>query len=142
MADDVKKFGSAARKAFDRDEAEMFARAEVAGRMMEFAYPGNGAIVYMVGQLASLESDGGADLESVGGLMQFIYIMLEEEDARHIRKALLDPRIDFDENNVTELIKYLTEEWADGRPTVRPSVSSRRPASTGRTSTGGARRKE
>ena len=142
MADEVKKFGSAAKKAFSRDEAEMFARAEVAGKEMEFAYPGNGAIVYMVGELASVEAAGAADLEAVGGLLQFIYIMLSNEDSRHIRHSLLSPTVDFDEDDVVALLKYLTEEWADGRPTERPSDSSRRPAATGRPSTAGARRRE
>lgn len=142
MASSVKQFGSATRLNFDRDEGESFVSAECAGKLMDFAYPGNGAVVYMAGELASVEQGGEADLNAVGGLMQFLYRMVDDENAKMLKRSLLDPTVDFDENHVIELIKYLTEEWSGERPTGKPSGSSGRQRATGKTSTVAARRRE
>lgn len=133
----VRSFGDAARVAAEQEtEVVETITVDILGREIDIEYPGTGQVVYMTAELSEAQND----INQVGGLVQFIYHLMEPDDAQYVRQQLLDRRSGFDAEEVLALVEYLVEEWSS-RPTEKPSASSPSQRTAGSTSTGGARRK-
>jgi len=133
----IRTFGDAV-KAAERAEEDYQEpiTVNILDREVTIEYPGSGQAIYMTATIAG--TDG--DITQVGELVQFLYHLVEEEDAIFIKHSLLDRKSGFDGESVIELIEYLTEEWSS-RPTRSLTGLSKSQPRTGPSSTGGARRK-
>lgn len=102
----------------------------VDGREMQFTPPGWAPIVLM-------RSDRPIDVTRV--YLDWVGAGLPDEDGQYILNRLLDPKDEFDLEDVTQVFLGLIEE-VSGRPIVPPSDSSEPPALNG--STDGRHQKE
>lgn len=128
---DIRQFGTAAKRGEDRGEEDEPIVVGLAGREVTLHSPGSGQLSYLAATLYSYEGT----LEQLGGLINFIANLLEEEDARWFKKALLDNDIDFDGEDVLDLCYYIIEEWSQDRPTKPSSGSASPRRRTGASST-------
>lgn len=73
------------------------------------------------------------DESQAGALLNFLDSLLEDETQVYIMDLLLDPRNDFEVEQLLSLLEYLMEEWT-ARPTEQSSVSSSRQTTRGTSS--------
>lgn len=71
--------------------------------------------------------------EQMGGILNFLDSLLDDQSAHHLRNRLLDPSDDFGVDEMMEIIMFLAEEWT-GRPTNRLSGSTPSQPNTGQPS--------
>ena len=90
------------------------------GREMAFTPPGWAPIVLM-------KSD--QPLDTTRGYLDWLGAGMSDEDGQHILDRLLDPKDDFDLEDITAVILGLIEE-ASTRPTEPPTDSSDSPEAT------------
>ena len=129
---DIRQFGSAARRGEDRGEDDEPIVIGLAGQEVTLHSPGTGQLSYLAATLYSYEGT----LEQLGGLMNFIANLMDDEDARWFKRALLDNDIDFAGEDVLDLCRYIIEEWSQDRPTNPSSGSASPRRRTGASSTG------
>lgn len=77
--------------------------------------------------------------DQMATFINFFYALVSEQDKQKIRRWLLDPTNEFDDQTITDILTEATEHWS-GRPTEPSSSSTDSPKSTGRKSTPGGRR--
>lgn len=126
----MREFGDAARAARKDDSGEPGIEVKILDREIFIEYPGAAQLGWLTAQLSMAQTP----LHSVGAIINFVAALMEDEDARHLQRALLNPRSGFGPEELQELAEYLVEEWS-GNPTNESPVSSRRPATTGASST-------
>lgn len=134
----MKQFGDAAKAAAKRQERRENGEsvtAAILDREITFDHPGPGQLAYLSMVAASADSD----LEAGAGLLNFLVSMMSNEDARYLKKVILDMDSGFDIEDVVEVMEYLLEEWS-ARPTKPASDSSGSQVPTGRPSTAASRR--
>lgn len=131
----MREFGDAARAARKDDSDEPGIEVKILGRVIFIEYPGAAQLGWLTAQLSMAPTV----LHSVGAIINFVAALMEDDDARHLQRALLDPRSGFGPDELQELAEHLVEEWS-GNPTNGSSDSSRRPATTGASSTAAQRK--
>jgi hypothetical protein len=90
------------------------------GREMEFTAPGWAPIVLMKAE---------EPMDTTRGYLDWLGAGMSDEDGQHILDRLLDPKDDFDLEDITAVILGLIEE-ASGRPIEPPTDSSESPEAT------------
>lgn len=79
--------------------------------------PNGGQMTYLIGAVGS---DTGTISERAAGMMNFLYDLMDEDDARWFRRRLLSRRDPFGPKEVGDITDWLLEQWV-GRPTKSPS---------------------
>jgi hypothetical protein len=87
---------------------------------MEFTAPGWAPIVLMKAE---------EPMDTTRGYLDWLGAGMSDEDGQHILDRLLDPKDDFDLEDITAVILGLIEE-ASGRPIEPPTDSSESPEAT------------
>lgn len=134
----MKEFGKALDLHARDDEAPEYhdpIDIKVLGREISVGYPDSGQLTYL-GMLLASEGDW---LERAGGLMNFVVNLMNDDDRKFIRGALLDRRVPFGAEEIEEIIEYLMEEWS-ARPTEPPADSRSSRRAGGQSSTATSRR--
>lgn len=133
----MKQFGSIAKAAaqkHERDE-EDFLEYTLVDREVKFYYPGSGALAYV----GLTQASAATDLELAGSYINFVVSLVEPEDARYIKRILLDHASGFDIDDLTDLMDELMDQWSN-HPSKPGSGSAPTSAPTGRPSTAASRR--
>lgn len=133
----MKQFGSIAKAAAQkhRRDEEDFLEYRIVEREVKFYYPGSGALAY----IGLVEASAENDLMLSGAYINFIISLVEDADARYIKRVLLDHASGFDIEDLTDLIEELLDQWSN-HPSKPVSDSSPTSAPTGRPSTATSRR--
>jgi len=130
----MKEFTTAAKAAADDPEA---VEAEaitfmIDGREIEMQPPTEGQIALLLA--------GSSDMSSTpemvaSGINFFMSLIVRQDDIRYFKRRLLDRDDEFGADEVSEIIKWLVEEWT-ARPTKSPSDFTPSQRNGGRKSTG------
>lgn len=129
----LKQFGNAA-KASTAEPQEPPLTAQVLDRKVTFHSPGTGQLAY----LASYMAGDDEEIVMYGGMLNFLFSLLQDEDDKaYVKRALRDMSLSMED--VEEILVWIVEEWSD-RPTKPASDSSSGRRSSGKSSTANSRR--
>jgi hypothetical protein len=129
----LKQFGNAA-KASTAEPQEPPLKANVLDRQVTFNSPGTGQIAYVASYMAG--DDG--EIIQYGGMLNFLFSLLQDDDDRaYVKRSLRDQSLTMED--VEEILIWIVEEWSE-RPTKRPSDFSDGQRTTGKSSTANSRR--
>lgn len=90
-------------------------------RKLTFIEPSSKTLLLLMSIYA--ERDSGDQLLALGNSINLMFNLLETpEDRNYLKRRLFDPKDDLGEEEISEIFRYLIEEWS-GRPIEEPSAS-------------------
>ena len=90
-------------------------------RKLTFIEPNSKTLLLLMSIYA--EKDSGNQMLALGNSINLMFNLLEtDEDKNYLKRRMFDPRDDFGEEEISDIFRYLIEEWS-GRPTEEPSAS-------------------
>jgi hypothetical protein len=117
----IKEFNTAAKRVDADDDAEIMADVEFMVDKRKIV--AHGPTSSQMTLFMSAATGYGSDADAIATSINFLWELMEDEDARYLKRRLLKADDKFGADDIANILTYLIEEWSGGRPT-KPSSGS------------------